>query len=114
MWILIGVQLFIVLLLFTLGWAIRKMEANWLIPGFSTRSEEEQQQLIENGYPQKIGTLLIATAAGMAILLPLNFTPFKYVMEVQFGFMFIFCSEDLFILFRQKTPTSRKVKGKAQ
>ncbi|AIE58973.1 DUF3784 domain-containing protein [Bacillus methanolicus] len=113
MWILIGVQLFIVLLLFTLGWAIRKMEANWLIPGFSTRSEEEQQQLIENGYPQKIGTLLIATAAGMAILLPLNFTPFKYVMEVQFGFMFIFLLGGFIYPIPTKDPHFKESEGQS-
>ncbi|MDE3840948.1 hypothetical protein C0966_16910 [Bacillus methanolicus] len=108
MWFLIGIQLFVILLLFLLGWAIRKNEAYWLISGFAARSEEEQQQLIKNGYPQKTGELLIATAVGMIILLPLIFTPFKYAMEVQFGFMLVFLLGGFIYLSKYEVPEKRK------
>ncbi|WP_248892849.1 DUF3784 domain-containing protein [Bacillus methanolicus] len=108
MWFLIGIQLFVALLLFLFGWAIRKKKAYWLISGFATRSEEEQQQLIKNGYPQKTGALLIATAVGMIILLPLNFTPFKYAMEVQFGFMLVYLLGGFIYLSKYEVPKKRK------
>jgi hypothetical protein len=108
MWFLFGIELFVAFLLLLFGWAVRNKEAYWLISGFATRPEEEQQQLIENGYPQKIGTLLIATAVGMIMLLPLSFTPFKYAMEVQFGFMLVFLFGGFIYLSKYEVPEKRK------
>ena len=90
MWGLLILHISVILLFLLLGWAIRKKEGYWLISGFANRPKEEQAQLISNGYPQKVGGLLIITAIGMIILLPLMLTPFKYATEVQFGFMAIF------------------------
>ena len=75
-----------------------------LISGFANRPKEEQEQLISNGYPQKMGGLLIVTAIGMIILLPLMFTSFKYVMEVQFGFMIVFLLGGIIYLSKYEVP----------
>ena len=108
MWFLFGIQLLLVLLFFLIGWVLRYKKAYWLISGFATRPKEEQQQLIENGYPQKIGTLMISTAIAMLVLLPLIFTPFRYTIEIQFGFMLVFLLGGLIYLSKYEVPNKRK------
>ncbi|MEH7276851.1 DUF3784 domain-containing protein [Neobacillus vireti] len=108
MWGIVGVQAVVILLFLILGWAVRKKEGYWLISGFATRPKEEQEQLIKSGYPKKVGGLLILTAIGMLILLPLLFTSFKFAMEVQFGFMFIFLMGGLIYLTKYEVPKKRK------
>lgn len=108
MWILITVQLFIIGLFFLLGWAIRKKKAYSLISGFATRPLEEQQQLIENGYPQKTGAMLQITAVGMLLLLPLVFTDIKFAMEIEFGFMLFFLLGGFVYLSKFELPEKRK------
>ena len=55
MWGLFIVQVIVILLFILLGWAIRKKEGYWLISGFANRPKEEQEQLISNRYPTKVG-----------------------------------------------------------
>ncbi|WP_316570861.1 DUF3784 domain-containing protein [Neobacillus sp. YIM B06451] len=95
------------LLLILLGWAVRK-GAYWLISGFAFRPKEEQAQLIESALPQKVGTLLMASGAGMILLLPLLFTSFPYAVEVIIGFMLIFLLGGIIYLSRYETPAKRK------
>lgn len=105
---LIATELFVVILFFILGWAIQKNDAYWLISGFASRTKEEQELLITNGLPQKTGKLLIATSVGLLLLLPLAFTPFKYAIEVQFGFMILFLLGGLIYLSKYEVPHKRK------
>jgi hypothetical protein len=63
--------------------------------------------LIKNGYPQKIGALLILTAFCMLIFLPLAFSSFTNVMEVQFGFMMVFLMGGMIYLSRYEVPSKR-------
>jgi hypothetical protein len=106
--ILITTELFVVILFFILGWAIQKKEAYWLISGFASRPKEDQDRLITNGLPQRTGKLLIATAVGLLLLLPLAFTTFKYAIEVQFGFMILFLLGGLIYLSKYEVAHKRK------
>lgn len=108
MWFLLSIQLFIICLFYFLGWAIRSKKAYWLISGFATRKKEEQQQLIENGLPQKTGSLLMGTAVGMIFLLPLHFMNITYVIEIQFGFMLISLLGGFIYLSKYEVPKKRK------
>ncbi|WP_147535624.1 DUF3784 domain-containing protein [Bacillus marasmi] len=108
MWIFLTVQLFTISLFLILGWAIRNKKAYSLISGFATRPEEEQQQLIDNGYPQKTGAMLQLTAIGMLLLLPLAFTKFKFAMEFEFGFMLFFLLGGFIYLSKFELPHKRK------
>ncbi|MEH7254320.1 DUF3784 domain-containing protein [Neobacillus niacini] len=108
MWGLLIVHVSVILIFLLLGWAIRNKEGYWLISGFANRPKEEQEQLISNGYPQKVGGLLILTSVGMLILLPLMFTSFKYATEVQFGFMTIFLMAGIIYLTKYEVPKKRK------
>ncbi|AGK52419.1 DUF3784 domain-containing protein [Bacillus sp. 1NLA3E] len=108
MWFLFGIQLFLVLLFLIMGWALRKKKAYWLLSGFATRPKEEQQQLIENGYLQKTGALLLLTGTGLLLLLPLTFTSFKYSIEIQFGFMLVFLLGGLIYLSKYEVEKKRK------
>ncbi|MBS4192090.1 DUF3784 domain-containing protein [Bacillus sp. FJAT-49705] len=91
-----------------LGWAIRYKRAYFLISGFESRSEEEKQEIIANGLPQKTGGLLLLTAAVMLLLLPLLFTPFKYAIEFQFGGMLVFLMGGMIYLSKYEVPRKRK------
>jgi hypothetical protein len=104
----IGVQITIIVLFLLLGWAIRYKKNYWLVSGFANKSDEEQKQLIENGYPQKTGSVLICTAIGMLILLPLSFTSFLYTIEVQFGFMLLILFIGLIYISKFDIPKNRK------
>ncbi|MCL6572210.1 MAG: DUF3784 domain-containing protein [Bacillus sp. (in: Bacteria)] len=106
--LLLIVQLGLILLFLIIGWAILKKKDYWLLSGFANRPKEEQLQLIENGYPQRSGKLLITTAVGMFILLPLIFTPFKYTLEVQFGFMIVFLLTGYIYLSKYEILKKRK------
>lgn len=108
MWGLLAVHSVLIILFLILGWAVRKREGFWLISGFTSRPKEEQEELIRNGYPQKIGSLLIITALGVLLLLPLMFTSFKYAMEVQFGFMIIFLMGGMIYLTKYEVLKKRK------
>ncbi|KAA9021852.1 DUF3784 domain-containing protein [Niallia endozanthoxylica] len=108
MGIYIGIQIFVIGLFFLLGWAVRYKKQYGILSGFNGRSEEEQKQLIENGFPQKTGSLLIWTALGMLILLPLVFTSFPYAIEVQYGFMIIFILSGFIYLTKYELPHKRK------
>lgn len=108
MWILFIIELIMIAVFILIGWAIKKKKAYWLISGFSSRSKEEQEELIKNGLPQKTGTLMYIIGIEMLILLPLIFTPFKYVMEIQFGLMFATMMGGLIYLSRYEIPRKRK------
>lgn len=109
MWVLLIIELLIIALFILMGWAIKKKKAYWLISSFNTRSKEEQEQLIQNGLPQKTGTLMYIIGFGMLLLLPLLFTPFKYAMEVQFGFMLVVIMGGLINLSKYEIPKKRKL-----
>jgi hypothetical protein len=104
---LIGVQSFLIFMFLFFGWAIVKKQWYWLISNFNGRSKEVQERLIENGYPQRVGKLMYATALGMAILLPLSFTAFEYSIDVQFGFMIVFLLGGLIYLSKYELKEKR-------
>ncbi|OIU71819.1 DUF3784 domain-containing protein [Rossellomorea aquimaris] len=106
--VLIGIQLFVIALFTLLGWAIRYKKVYELISGYAARSEEEKEELIRNGYPQKNGSLLLLTALGMLLLLPLALTHFRFTMEVQFGFMLIFLMGGMIYLSKYEVPRKRR------
>ncbi|RBP07919.1 DUF3784 domain-containing protein [Rossellomorea aquimaris] len=108
MGILIGIQLIVIVLFSLLGWAIRVKKNYWLISGYVTRNKKEQEELIKNGYPHKTGSLMIYTAVGMLILLPLVFTSFPFVIEVQFGFMLVFLMGGFIYLSKFEVSGKRK------
>ena len=110
MWIIMVVQLFVIILFSFLGWAIIVKKKYGLLSGFQGRSKDDQRRLIENGYPQKSGFLLILTALGMLILFPLVFTPFPYTIEVQFGFMLLFLMGGFIYLSKYEVPEKKKEK----
>ncbi|KAF0825461.1 DUF3784 domain-containing protein [Cytobacillus firmus] len=105
---LVITQISVILLFLILGWAVRFKKAYWLISGFASRPEIEQEQLINSGYPQKTGSLLIGTAVGMLVLLPLSFTGFRFAMEVQFSFMMIVLLGGFIYLSKYEVPSKRK------
>jgi Domain of unknown function (DUF3784) len=103
-----AVQSVVIVLFLILGWAVKKKEGYWLISGFASRPKEEQEELICKGYPQKIGRLLIVTAIGLLILLPIMFTSFTYRIEVQFGFMLLFLMGGMIYLTKYEVPKKCK------
>lgn len=91
-----------------LGWVIRYKKMYSLISGFDSRPEEEKKQLIANGFPQKIGSLLLTTAGILLLLLPLNFTSYTFRFEIQLGFMLIYLMGGLIYLTKYEVKNKRK------
>lgn len=108
MWLLFFIQLMVVLIFLLIGWGIVKKEAYGLISSFRSRPKEEQEELIQNGYPQRTGKLLIGTALTLLVLLPLLFTPFPYAMEVQIGVMVVLLLGGFIYLSKYEIPKKRK------
>ncbi|SEJ76253.1 PH domain-containing protein [Bhargavaea ginsengi] len=101
-------QVFLIALFALFAYIILKRRSYMLISGFATRSEEEQQQLIENGYPQGVGRIFFLIAAGLLLLMPLGLTGFRYTFEVQMAFMMLVLFGGLIILSRREVPHKRK------
>ena len=108
MWVLIATQIFVAIVFLLFGWIIRSKKVYSLISGFASRPKEEQEQLVKNGYPQKVAGLLMVTAIGMIVLLPLSFTNYTYATEVQFGFMIIFLLGGLVYLSKYEVARKQK------
>ncbi|MDQ0271478.1 putative membrane protein SirB2 [Cytobacillus purgationiresistens] len=105
---IIVIELFIALLFIIMGWIVRFKKVYGLISGFNNRPEEEQKQLIENGYPQKTGSLLLITGIGMIVLLPLNLASFTYATEMVFGFMLILLLGGMIYISKFEVSHKRK------
>jgi hypothetical protein len=108
MWLYVMILLLIIGLFGLLGWMIKYKQYYGLISGFANRSEEEKKQLIQNGYPQKAGDILLLTAIVMLILLPIVFTSFLYFIEVQLGFMITLLMSGFIYLSKYEIPSKRK------
>ncbi|WP_223700872.1 DUF3784 domain-containing protein [Sutcliffiella deserti] len=109
MWAIVSIQFFLISLFLILGWVIYKKKAYGLVSGFQSRSETEQQEMIDNGYPQNAAKLLLATAVGMLTLLPLQLLEFTYALEIQFGFMLLFLLGGFVYLSKFEVPKRRKI-----
>lgn len=104
MLIIFFIQLLVVLIFLLIGWAIVKKEAYGLISSFRSRPKEEQEELIQNGYPQKTGKLLIGTAIILLMMLPLLFTSFPYAIEAQIGVMVFLLLGGFIYLSKYEVP----------
>ena len=103
------VTLIIMVIIFgLLGWAIRYKEAYFLLSGFATMTEAEQKEFLENRYPQKVGSMLIITAVGTLLLLPLLFTSFPYAAEIIFGYTLLFIFGGFIYLSKYELKHKRK------
>ncbi|WP_226682506.1 DUF3784 domain-containing protein [Sutcliffiella horikoshii] len=108
MLILFFIQLIVALIFLLIGWAIVKKEAYGLISSFRSRPRGEQEELIQNGYPQKTGKLLIGTAIVLLIMLPLLFTSFPYALEAQIGVMVVLLMGGFIYLSKYEVANKRK------
>ncbi len=103
------VTLIIMIMIFSLlGWAIRYKQAYFLLSGFATMTEDEQKEYLQNGYPQKAGGMLIITAIGTLLLLPLLFTSFTYAGETLFGCILLFLFGGFIYLSKYELKHKRK------
>lgn len=101
-------QVLLIALFALFAYIILKRRSYMFISGFATRSGEEQQQLIENGYPQGVGRMFLIIASGLLLLMPLGLTGFRYTFEVQMAFMMLVLFGGLIILSRREVPHKRK------
>jgi hypothetical protein len=108
MWLYMMILLITIGLFGLLGWMIKYRQYYGLISGFANRSEKEKEQLIQNGYPQKTGDILLLTAMVMLLLLPIAFTSFPYFIEVQLGFMITVLMGGFIYLSKYEIPSKRK------
>ena len=101
-------QVVLIALFALFAYIILKKKAYFLISGFATRPDEEQEALIENGYPQGVGKLFLLLAAGMAALQLTVFFGFSYTFEIQIAFLFIVLFGGSILLSGKEIPKKRK------
>lgn len=108
MLLLFFIQFAVALILLGLGWLILYKKAYSLISSFHSRPEAEKEQLIQNGYPDKTGKMLMGAGLGILILMPLLFTGFVYALEVQIVFMLVFLLGGFIYLSKYEVAAKRK------
>ncbi|MFE7061585.1 DUF3784 domain-containing protein [Sutcliffiella sp. NPDC057660] len=108
MWTLFFIQFTVAIIFLGLGWLILFKKAYGLISNFHSRPEAEKKLLIQNGYPQNAGKMLMVTGLGMLILLPLLFTDFAYALEVQIVFMLLMLLGGFIYLSKYEVAAKRK------
>lgn len=101
-------QVFLIILFSLFAYLILKKKMYFLISGFATRAEEEQEALIRNGHPQFAGRMFAVLAAGMAVLQLLAFTGFSYTFELQIGFMFLVLFGGMILQAKKDIPSKRR------
>jgi hypothetical protein len=108
MWTLFFIQFAVALIFLGLGWLILFKKAYGLISNFHSRPEVEKEQLIQNGYPQNTGKMLMVTGMAMLILLPMLFSDFLYALEVQVVFMLVILLGGFIYLSKYEVAAKRK------
>ncbi|RWZ52227.1 DUF3784 domain-containing protein [Halobacillus fulvus] len=85
-WIVFSIIMVWVLLIHGgLTYLIVKKQEYSLISGFGNRPDEEQKELIENGYTKALGRVFIITFYLLLLTVILAFTPIPYGFEVGLG-----------------------------
>ncbi len=97
-----------VLLFFLLGHLIVKKEAYFLLSGFSAKSEEDQQILIQNGYPQATGRALINSGFILLGGLGLYLFRIQYMVELSWLVMIIYLFVHLLYIGKLDTTQNRR------
>lgn len=97
-----------VLLFFLLGYFIIKKEAYFLLSGFSAKSAEDQQILIQNGYPQVAGRAMINSSYILLGGLGLYLFRIPYMMELSWLVMIIYLFAHLLYICKLDTTQSSK------
>ncbi len=106
--VLIIVQLFIIGLFLLFGYLIIKKEYYSLISGFESKSEEDKKILIENGYPQAMGRVMIYSSIILFIGLILFLFGIPYMIEISLLVMVVYLFAAMFYYSKLDTTTSRK------
>lgn len=88
--VLIIVQLMTIAMFFLFGYLILKKDMYDLISGFATKTEEEQQELIDKGYPQANAKGLIYSGWILVIGLLLQFIGVPHAILISLGVMTVF------------------------
>ncbi|WP_010093543.1 DUF3784 domain-containing protein [Ornithinibacillus scapharcae] len=87
---------------------IVKKKEYGLVSGFSNRPKDEQEYLIENGYIDKIGKLLLYTFYSMVLVVILTVFRVPYGMEIGFGLLMVIVLGGLVYVQRFEVPRKRK------
>lgn len=109
-----GLLIFLIVMGWTLlitggiAYLILKKKEYGLISGFGNRPKEEQEYLIENGYIDKIGKVLLYTFYSMILVVVLVIFRVPYGMEIGFGLLLVTVLGGLVYVQRFEVPHKRK------
>ncbi|MCT1578223.1 DUF3784 domain-containing protein [Oceanobacillus kimchii] len=96
----IYIHLFIIILSGLFSYLILHHKAYALVSGFNTKSDEEQQRLIEKGYPQAIGKFLLHATIILSFGLILELILLPYALSFSYLIMAIYLFTRLFFINR--------------
>lgn len=105
----IYIHLFIIILSGLFSYLILHHKAYALVSGFNTKSDEEQQRLIEKGYPQAVGKLLLHATIILSFGLILELIQLPYALSFSYLIMGIYLFTHLFFISRMFNRKSKKI-----
>ena len=92
----------------SIAYFIIKKKEYGLISGFFNRPKEEQEYLIQNGFIEKLGKVLLYSFFMLVIAAVLPIFRIPYVVEIGWGLFIIFTFGGLLYLQKFEFPTKRK------
>ncbi len=92
----------------SIAYFIIKKKEYGLISGFSNRPKEEQEYLIQNGFIEKLGKVLLYSFFMLVIAAVLPIFHIPYGVEIGWGLFIIFTFGGLLYLQKFEFPTKRK------
>lgn len=107
MGLMLVIQCILFLLFIGIAYLILKKERYSFLSGFNRRTSDEQEQLIERGYPQALGknSLLLAVVLGIGVLLTLFGVPYGF--EAAMGVMVLVIIGGQFYVQKYELPDKR-------
>lgn len=101
-------HLFPIGLFLLFGYLILKKKVYSLISGFELKTEEEKQQLIESGYPEAIGRVMIYSSIILAVGLLLFLLEIPHAIEISWLVLIVYMFGALIYYNKLDTTKSRK------
>ncbi|MDZ5474104.1 DUF3784 domain-containing protein [Bacillus sp. 31A1R] len=105
---LLAINIFISVLFIALAYLIEKKKIYDLLSNFNNRSKEEQQELIQNGYPQRVGKMLKYIGIVLLLLTILNIAKVPFSIEIYFSFLMLSLFGGMIYLSKFEVKGKRK------
>lgn len=106
---LYGVQIFLILMFFFFSFLILIRKSYKLISGFHSSTPEEQQNMINAGYPQAVGKMMLHVGIILTLGFLLQLLHVPYAIEGSYVVMLIVLFVESFLMTKKSKKKSQKI-----